>query len=1086
MKKIYLLLAILLATGFQVFAQTHLVKGRVLDETGQGYPGAGVSVKGTQIGTVTDVDGNFQLNVPDESNTLVIQAVGYNRQEVKVTGGTLTVRMTQATHELQGAVVTALAIKREKRELGYSATTVSNEDLTRGNNVSALSALQGKVAGANITSGTNGPGGSTRVVLRGEKSLLHDNNALLVVDGVIISNRGRTADAFDANNSTAALNQIDFGNSGNDINPDDIESVTVLNGPAAAALYGSIGANGAIMITTKSGQSRTNLKKKMEVTYKATYTLSNILKFPDLQNKYGQGNIYDGIPDDRRENFSWGMPFDGQLRPWGQIIGDSQRVKPYSAIPNNIKDFFNNAHTLENYASIAGGSDRSSYFLSISALNNTGVVPNTFYNKYSVRFNGTTKLTNKLYSSINFNYINSYSRVEGGGQSLGSVYDNLLETARDIPITELKDVNNIFNSMTYTDAQGIQRYGYYGAYTRNPYWVAQNYDNRAKTDRVLGDFSIGYKSGNIDVVDRLGVDVSSDRAFYEQPKYNAIAFDPLYDGIPQTNAGGYEAATTNGLLLNNDLIATYNKPLSDNFSMQLLGGHNMRLSNTTSLVGNIDPGTNGLIIPGFYNFDNAQGPVLTSNSFIQTRTIGLYGDATFKYRNSLFFGVTARNDWTSTLIEGNRSYFYPSVNASWVFTEGMHGKIKDNIINYGKLRASYASVGNGASAYQNNNPGYAKTNIAGGFGSQVIFPFNSQPGFDIQSYIGDSTLRPERTNSWEVGTDLSMFKDRFSLSFTYYNMFTVDQIANVPAPPSTGYISRVINLGDVQNKGVEISARVTPVSTHSGLKWDIYGTYTQNISRVVSLENGLSQITLGGLQGMGIVAAVGRPYGSFYAVDFQRDAAGHVIVNSTPGAKGEGTPLASTTPVYEGTFQPKFIASMGTNLSYKGFSLNLLFTTKQGGLFYSRTKSITEFNGTAQETVDRDPKIFPNSVYLDPSSGKYVTNTSIKYSPYYYYSNTLQTIYGQDLVDASFIKLQEASISYNIPDKWIHNTPFGSLSVSIFGNNLFIWTAKSNKYDDPEAATSSGVTGGAGNAQGFNFTSRPSLRNYGASLKVTF
>lgn len=1088
MKKTLMSLIVLLFVGVHLaVAQSRMVKGKVLDEKGLGYPGAGVSVKGAQIGTVTDIDGNFQIDVPNANNVLIVQAVSYATQEVNITaGGNVTVRLAPASRELQGTVVTALAVRREKRELGYSATTISNQDLTAGNNVSALSALQGKVAGANITSTTGGPGGSTRVVLRGEKSLTGDNNAIMVVDGVIISNRDRTGAAYDKNNLTDDLNQVDFGNSGNDINPDDIESVTVLSGPAAAALYGSIGSNGAIMITTKSGKNRTG-NKKTEVTFKSTFTLSDILKYPDVQHTYGQGNIYDGLSNDPRENFSWGLPFDGQLRPWGQAINGKQLIKPYSDQPNNIKSFFNIGKTSDNYASIAGGNENSTYFLSLNAVNNTGVIPNTFYDKYSIRFNGSTQLTNKLFSSVSINYINTYSRVEAGGQASGSVYDNILQTARDIPIWELKNYNNPYYSMEYTDPNGIKRYGYYGAYTKNPYWVADNYDNRNKTDRILGNLTIGYRSfDNIEVIDRLGVDVSADRSYYKAPKFNSIPFDPsgLWDNYPQISQGGYKEADLNALSLNNDLIATYKKDLSENLSMDILGGYNMRLSNTTALVANIDPGTNGLIVPGFYNFDNAQGPIQVTNTLTQTRSMGVYGSANIKYKNRLFAGITARNDWTSTLIEGNRSYFYPSVSGSYVFTEGVKGKFKDKVLNYGKIRASYASVGTGAPAYANNNAAYTKAQVDGGFGPTVLFPFNGQPGYGIDNTIGAPLLRPERTNSYEIGTDLSFLNDLIAFSFTYYYNLTVDQIAAIPTPVSTGYNFRYVNLGSVENKGVEMTARITPIRTKSGFKWDLFGTYTQNMSKVLSLSEGVSRITLGGFSGMSIAAAVGRPYGAFYAVDLLHDDQGHVVVNGNTGQKSSGIPLTTDQPVYKGTFQPKFIASWGTTLSFKGFTLNALFVTKQGGLYYSRTRSDMDFNGTAAETADRDPKIFPNSVYKN-SAGQYVTNTSVKYSPYYYYTTTLQNLYTPNLVDASYIKLQEVSITYSIPASLLRRTPFGGLTVGLFGNNLFIWTASSNKFDDPEE-NSSGVTGAAGNAQGFNYTARPSIRNFGASIKVNF
>ena len=382
--------------------------------------------------------------------------------------------------------------------MGYTSTTVNSEELTEGNNTSTLSALAGKVAGANITSSTGGPGGSTRIVLRGEKSILKDNNALIVIDGIIVNNYDRTSDP-------SGLAQVDFGNSANDIDPDEIESITVLEGPAAAALYGAAGANGAVMITTKHGKHHEGSKNsKMDVTYKATFTQSDILKYPQMQQQFGQGSIYTGIIDDRQDNFSWGLPFDGTLKPWGQIIDGKQLVKPYVDQSNALKQFFNHGQDLNNFVSLSGGSDNTTYYLSLTALNSNGVTPNTFYNKYSVRFNSTTQLTNNFYSTISLNYINSYSRAENNGQSSGGIMQALLQIPTDIPIGELKNLSNPFYSMNFVDANGVSRYGYFGAYAKNPFWVATYYKNLNKTDRVLGDYTIGYKKGEFNVYDRIG------------------------------------------------------------------------------------------------------------------------------------------------------------------------------------------------------------------------------------------------------------------------------------------------------------------------------------------------------------------------------------------------------------------------------------------------------------------------------------------------------------------------------------------------------------------------------------------------------
>ncbi len=1085
MKRIVLLVTLLLTVGLHAFAQTRNVTGKIQDENGQGYPGAGITVKGTQIGTVSDVNGDFTLEVPDGKNTFVIQAVGYGTKTVTDEGASIVVKLQPTAKQLEGSVVTALAFKREKRELGYATTTLNNDELTSGQNTSAISGLAGKVAGANITSSTGGPGGSTRIVLRGEKSILKNNNALIVIDGVIINNYDRTQDA-------SGLAQVDFGNSANDIDPDEIESMSVLEGPAAAALYGAAGANGAIMITTKAGKrnpSKDGKASKMDITYKASYTQSDILKYADVQHQFGQGNLYGGVADDRRENFSWGYQFDGHLRPWGQIIDGKQLVKPYSDQPNNIKSFFNHGKDLNNFVSVSGGTETSTYYLSLSSVNSTGLVPNTFYNKYSVRFNGTTQLSNNFYSGINLNYINTYSRAENSGQGTGSVVDALYEVARDIPIWELKNYNDPshFYSMQYYDKDGIERYGYYGAYYKNPYWVAKNYDNRNKSDRVLGDFKVGYKKGDFNVYDRAGVDVTADRSRYNTPVLNSQPTEsPFYDGLTYTNSGGYSQNSYNGFRFTNDLIFTFTHQLSSNFGMNATAGHNMSMSSDESLTGTIDPGTNGLVIPNYYSLTNNKGPVAASNTLTQRRVVGVYADLTFNYQRELFLEVTGRNDWSSSLISGHNSYFYPSLNASWVFTERMKGPVKDKVLNYGKVRFGVAGVGNDAIPYANNNAGYSQSAISSGFGS-IVPPFNGVPAYQINGTFGDNKLKPEQTRSYEVGTDLSFFKDRLSTSFTYYYSLTHDLITAVPVPTSSGYNFSYVNVGSISNRGIELSMRGAPISTKYGLKWELFGTLSKNKSNVESLTGGVDNVVLGGYSGMSITAAVGRPYGTFYAADisYEKDPATgkwHAIVD-----KNTGLPVATSKPVYKGTYNPDFIASWGTDLTYKGLKLHVLFTTKQGGQFYSRNKSNMDFNGTSVESTinNRNPLVWANSVNNIAPAGAtpiYQTNTT-KYSPYDYYVNDApQNLPAQNLINATYIKLQELALSYKIPAKYYSKSPFGSLEAGIFGNNLIIWTAKSNQYDDPEETSS----GAAGNAQGFNYTARPSMRNYGGYIKVTF
>jgi TonB-linked SusC/RagA family outer membrane protein len=1089
MKRILLLFVLLLTVGVTAMAQTtHTVTGKIMDEHGKGLPGAGITVRGMQIGTVADVNGDFMLDVPDDGNgEFVIQSVGYNTRIVNETDGVVNVKLQPMAKELEGTIITAQTIRREKRELGYNSTTVGYDDLTAANNTSAVSALQGKVAGANITSSTGGPGGSTRIVLRGENSILKNNNALMVVDGVITNNHDRAQSQLnDASNTFSELNQVDFGNSANDLDPEEIESITVLNGASASVLYGSAGANGALIITTKSGKRRESGKpSKLDITYKATYTESDILKYADVQHEYGQGNLYNGVADDRRENFSWGLPFDGALRPWGQVIDGKSLIKPYVDQPGNIKSFFNHGKDLNNFVSLSGGTETSTYFLSLNALNSSGVVPNTFYNRYSVRFNGTTQLTNNFYSAVNFNYLNTYSRAETQGQGAGSVLDNLYETARDIPVWELKNYDNKYYSMHFVDTNNIERYGQYGAYYKNPFWVAKFYDNRLKSDRVLGDLKIGYKKCSFNFYDRVGVDVNSDVSTYNTPEFNVMPVDPFYAGNNFVSAGGFTQSNYNGFRFYNDLVGNFTHPLGENFGINATVGHNSTIEQDGTLAGIIDPGTNGLVIPGFYNLQNNTGPVIGYNNTVRRRTFGVYGDVVLNFQKELFVEMTGRNDWSSMLDLNRNSYFYPGANASWVFTERLNGGgFKDKVLNYGKVRLGAGGVGNTAQAYANNIAGYKQTPINTGFG-MITPPFNGIPAYQVQPGFGDPHLKPEQTREFEAGTDLAFLRNRISFSFTYYSKITDNLITAVPLPPSTGYGYSYTNVGTVTNKGEEIALRGTPISTRWGLKWDLFGTYTHNVNNVQSLTNGVDHVVIGGFNGMDIVAAVGHPFGTFYAADIQywqdpKTGSWHPVVD-----RNTGLPVATTKPVYRGSYLPKFEASWGTELTFKGLKLHVLFVTKQGGQFFSRNKMNMDFNGTSQETVvnNRQPYVWANSVYqVAPNVNSYLPNNT-KFLPYNYYANEEgQSLPAQGLVNASYIKLQEMSLSYRIPTKYYRHSPFGGLEAGLFGNNLILWTAKSNHYDDPEE-TSAGATG---NGQGFNYTARPSLRNYGAFVKVTF
>jgi TonB-linked SusC/RagA family outer membrane protein len=1062
MKQTIFLFLAYLALSAGAFAQTKTIRGAVKDRsTNEPLMGVLVGVKNTGVGNVTGSDGTYVLaGVPDSAKTLVFHMLGYKTQELPL-GDNLIVVMQTLTLQLDETVITANAIKREKRSLGYATQQVKGDDLTAGATDNLLGALEGKVSGVNVTSVSGSAGSSNRIVLRGGTSLTGNNQALMVVDGVPIDNSN-----FRSNGNDDLNNQVDYGNRGNDINPEDVESISVLKGPAAAALYGSRASNGAIIITTKHGRKSETKNMKTAIEYSNSFALSNILKLPTFQNQYGEGDVYPGRdPVDRRENFSWGLPFDGKLRPWGQDINGMQRVKPYQAIPNNVRDFFDLGQTETNNLAFTGGNDRSTFYLSLNALNSTGVIPSSDYNKYGVRVNATSDLGNYFSTSVSANYTNINSTLANGGQT-GSVMDNLIQTPRDIPIIAGKDLTNPFNK--YDDV--THTYGFYGAYTTNPYFVLNNYKNFNNVDRLQGNFSVAFDRYSwLSIIERVGGDVYSDRRTQEWKKYNYDPIDPYYAGNTKVYQGKYSQDNYNLDEITHDLMVILKKDLTPKWKGSLLFGHNVRQS---KLLNTYDA-TNaqgGLALADYYNLSNSNGMPISTNSFSERRLVGLYADANVSYKNMVFIGATARNDWSSTLPQKNNSFFYPSANVSWVFSELFKEQLKESKWTYGKVRASIASVGNDASPYLTSSI-FNVANISGSFGN-TQFPFGNIVGYSQGSSVGNPDIKPEITTAIEAGAEMGFFKDRLSFDLSVYQNTSKDQIINVPISNTTGFSSKTLNAGEIDNKGIEILIRATPV-VRKKLKWELYATYTHNQNTVVSIQPGVDQIVLGGFSGMSVVAAVGRPYGTFYGVDLLKDQNGHVVIDPATG-------LPQTTPnsVYLGSYQPKYMGSLGTKLTYGNFTLNILFDTKVGGYFYSQTKSLMDFTGTAGETVDRTDKVWPNSVYKDVS-GNYVTNTNIKYNVEDYYTNKIPP--GQMLVDATYVKWRELGLNYTLPSKYLTKTPLGMVSIGIFGNNLFVWTPSSNQFADPEMNSS-----GASNTQGFQFSAQPSQRNYGAKIRVTF
>lgn len=1082
MKKVLLLSLLLMAGMLQLggipkaLAQDRTVTGKVASaDDNSPLPGVSVIVKGSANGTATGADGAYSLKVPDNA-TLVFSFIGLISQEIAVGSRTaLDVQMKSDVKQLSELVVTAVGISREKKSLGYATTNISSEDLLQGQNTNPINALQGKVAGLNINSGSNGPGNASRIVLRGPTSFTGNNQPLFVIDGIPVSNNNFRNTGTDGTEQSLD-NQVDYGNRGSDINPQDIESITVLKGPAAAALYGSLASNGAIIITTKKGA-----KGKMSITLNSNVTFSNILKLPDFQNEFGQGDV-DNVYNDRRENFSWGLPFDGQLRPFGQNIDGRQKVKPYSALPNNVKEFFDTGKTYNNTLSLSGGNEKSTYFLSLTSQNNTGVVPSSAYNKYGIRFNGSSQFSQKFSSAVALNYTNIDSKPLNGGQG-DAFYNQIIQTPRDISLVDLKDLNDKYNGV-FTGEDGTGYYGYYGAYTKNPNFIFDNYKNSNKVDRITGNFTLSYKPvEGLDITERLGADIFSDRRYQRFAKFNYIPFDPFYDPDGNSNHwtsnGRYSEDLYNFNLLNHDLIISYSRKINPDFGFKVLVGNNFRKATTTNAFASTNA-SQGLVVGGLYTLANSNGPVDANSTLNENTLIGLYGEANFSFKDMVFVGVTGRNDWSSTLPANNRSYFYPSVNGSFVFSQLFGTGSIGNVLNFGKIRASWAKVGNAAPPYRLRSV-YVKPDFNADFGS-TKFPFNTVAGYTQGDLIGNDQLTPEFTTSMELGTELGFLNNRVSVDFTYFVTRSTNQIISVPLAPTTGFFAKTLNAGEMKNEGVEITLNTTPIKTESGFTLNVYGTFTQVKNSVVSINAGVEQISVNsagsGQSGLTIVATPSQPYGTFYGTAALRDpATGKIVVDAATG-------LPKTDPEnrYFGSYLPEYQASLGASLSFKGLSLMVLFDKKQGGQFYSRTRNTMAFVGTSPESTvnGRQDFPFPNSVYLG-ADGNYVNNTDVNFHPYTFYTGLAGSLSDFSMVDASFVKFREASLNYTIPARFLTKTPFTGLTVGVFGNNLFIWTPKSNTFADPEINSQ-----GASNVQGFEFGATPSLRNYGCNVRLSF
>ncbi len=1072
MKRKLMLLMTCLFIGFGLAsAQISRVTGTVTsEEDGLPVVGASILVKGTSVGTVTDLDGKFTLeNIPSSAKTLMISYIGMKTVEVEIKP-TVNVNLKPDTEVLDEVVVTAMGISRSEKTLGYSATTVKSDEIVTARTTNVANALSGKVAGLQVSSTSSDPGSVSNIVIRGFSSINGDNQPLYVVDGIPLQN----------SMVSGSGKNVATGGIGN-VASEDIESMTVLKGAAATALYGSRAANGVILITTKTGKKGDG--RNFTINYSGSMQARQVSMLPEMQNEFGQG--WNGLQT-YIENGSWGPALDGSMQVYGPIWNNQQLIHPYTAKKDNVKEFFEAGLSQNHSIALSGMSNdnKMSYYLSYSYTNDDGIMPGDYdkYERNTISLRNSYEATKwmKVSSSINF----ARSNTDAVGTFQGtSVIDGLYEMPRDVSIIDMKDTSNPF----YTPEAYYTPYG-----ITNPYWALENNYNHTESKQIYGKIQVDIKPiKDLTLTYRMGFDYTDyDRkiGFPQIALDDALINEDYGYGPSNMNQSGYVYANySRRYELNHDFLANYaRKFLDDKLDVNVNVGVNMNERSATAMAGEADDLT---FHTGFWDLSNGATWTTLSESQSKRRLVGMFGDLTLGWDDMVYLNVTARNDWSSTLPIGNNSFFYPGATLSWIFTKLIP---ENNVLTFGKARLAYGKTGNDASPYltaASYTQGYAN----GYYGSNIAqFPMNAVNAFQASSTMGSSTLRPEMTSEFEAGLNLQFFNGRLGIDAAYYNRTTKDQIFTLPVDPSTGYSYMVTNFGKVRNTGVELVLNTVPIQTKN-FRWELDFNFSKNNNKVLSLPESLEggKVAIysfsAGNDAIYMYAEEGKAMGQFYTYLPQRTEEGNLIVDAN------GMPILSTEVKDTGkSMNNDWTGGVSTAFTYKDFTLSATLDVRKGGYMFSRTKNLMQFtgNGVATTYNKRRPFIIPNSVVEDGNGG-YSENTT----PIYQLDGTYQTYfndygYGSGgeayLIDRSFVKLRNVSLTWNVPKKWLNAMSLSGLSITAFCNNVFTWTASDNNFIDPESTTISQSSYGDLATQFGELYANPSCRIFGCNLSVKF
>lgn len=1077
-KRIHLFLLALAIGVIQGAAQVTTVRGIVTtEEDGEPVIGASVIVKGTALGTVTDVNGRFELSgLPPSATRLLISYISLMAKEVAI-APQVSVTLKSDTHLLDEVVVTALGISREKKALGYTAQEVKQDALVQGKDNNLLNSLSGKIAGVRITN-TQGDVGSSRIVIRGETSIAGENQPLFIVDGIPVDN----------SQLNARSSGRDFKNAIADLNPEDIKTLTVLKGPNAAALYGARAAHGAIVITTKGGDKR---QKGIGITLHSSTQVSFVATLPEFQNLFGQGaggrfsyvdgkgaGVNDGVDE------SWGPRLDiGLLIPQfdSPLDADGNRVAtPWVSHPNNVRDYFRMGISTNNGISVARGDDKYQFRVGYNYEKQVSIVPDAGTNKTNISLNTDYHLAKWIVVGATANYIvYTAPSLPGSATPSGSnVRSNspmlqFLWFGRQVDTNSLKaDYTRNWNSSYYD----------------NPFWSASYNTQSQERHRLIGDLHAEFR-----LTDGLNVRFRTSTDWYNDRRKSKVKWGSAGAGSPY---GSYAEDAYTVKENNTEVLATYIKQLNKNWGIDALLGFNVR----NKQYENNYQAAPRLAVADLYTLTNSRDPLISSNDFYRLRQYGLYGSIQLDYRRWAFLNITGRNDWSSTLPVDNNSYFYPSVTASVLLSEAFGWRSK--AVNYLKIRGGWSQVGADANPYQ----------LATVFTSETAF--NGNP-LQSSSTIGmNPNLKPEKTSSIEAGFEAAFWDNRLYLDFTYYKTDSRNQILKLATTAASGYTSQVRNAGHIRNRGYEIQLGAVPIQTSKGFRWNLDLNYGANSSKVVKLDDeGLItsyQLYSSGIQ---ILASVGEAYGTLFGTSYVRDANGNVVVDAN------GLPKISTTNKTLGKFTPDWTGGISNTFSYRSLSLSFLIDASVGGSIFSNTNKTGKYTGVLANTLSgrdaehgglwyytaamgnnvrlpespsysvssdglyyaqvngQSTRVYQDGIMVEGVTGSGSKNEEVVSAEKYYHR--IYSIAEANVYDASYVKLREVALSYRLPRLWTQKLHLQEASVTLTGRNL--WTIyKSVPNIDPESALTTG------NAQGVEAYSLPTTRSFGVNLSVKF